>query len=331
MRGGEQGKVLYVWFDAPIGYVSFTKELFAQRGDPQGWKEWWQSPDTRLVHFIGKDNIPHHCMLFPAMLWGVGQEYCLPWQVPANEFYNLQGQKFSTSGGWYVRLDQYFERHDPEITRFHILSSLPETADSEFTFEGLQRTSNAALAGTIGNLVTRVLRFIDKNYDGRIPALKPEHEEELDRVLFQECGSFGDPAEHVRAFRFRQAAEQLVANATVANVFVDRLAPWKLRKEDPELAASALSTLCDWLTLIARWMTPFMPGKAAALWSMLGHEGQVHEQSWPELPRPGAWRQLASPDPGQALGEVAALFQRLDDEAVAEEIERLREQAEQAG
>jgi methionyl-tRNA synthetase len=324
---GEVGKVLYVWFDAPIGYVSFTKELFAERGDPEGWRAWWQSADTRLVHFIGKDNIPHHCMLFPAMLWGVRQDYCLPWQVPANEFYNLQGRKFSTSGGWYVHLEEYFERHDPEVTRFHILSSLPETADAEFTFEGLQRTSNAALVGTIGNLVTRVLRFVDKNHEGRVPPLAPEHEAELDRILLTECGPFADPGEHVRAFRFRQAAEQLVANAVLANVFVDRMAPWTLRKSDPELAASCLSTLCDWLAVLARWMTPFLPGKAEALWKMLGHESRVADQPWPQLPSAGAWRSLATTGSGQRLGEVSGLFQRLDDEAVAQEIARLERQA----
>ena len=317
---GETGKVLYVWFDAPIGYISFTKEWAAERGAPDDWERWWKDPETRLVQFIGKDNIPFHCMLFPAMLFGAKAGWILPWQVPANEFYNLQGDKFSTSGGWFIPLEEFFQRYDPEVARFHLLLSSPETADSEWRWQDFQRTANSALAGTIGNLATRVLKFIQKNCGGVVPRLAPEHEAEMDRVLFEECGAFGDPAEHVRAFRFRRAAEQLVANAVLANVFVDRLAPWSLQKSDPERAASALATLCDWLALIARWMAPFLPGKAQALWAMLGQTGPVHAAGWPELPRPGAWRNLRPLTP---LGEVGALFARIDDAAVAAEVAAL--------
>ncbi|HKX46356.1 MAG TPA: methionine--tRNA ligase, partial [Planctomycetota bacterium] len=244
-KGYEPGKVLYVWFDAPIGYVSITREWAAARGEPDAWERWWRSPDTRLVHFIGKDNIPFHCLVFPAMLWGQREGWVLPWQVPANEFYNLEGRKFSTSEGWSIPLDDFLARYDAEAARFYLLASAPETADSDWLWEGFRDCTNALLADTLGNLVTRVLRFCAKHWDGALPPLDPAHAAELDRILFAECGEWGDPGEHVRAFRFRRAAEQFVQNARVANVFVDRLAPWTLRKQDPARAGSALRTAAE--------------------------------------------------------------------------------------
>lgn len=322
--GGETGKVLYVWFDAPIGYVSMTREWARKAGRPEDWRQWWQSPDTRLVHFIGKDNIPFHCLVFPSMLYGVKQDYVLPWHVPANEFYNLQGGKFSTSQNWTIPLEPFFAKYDRDVTRFYLLSSAPETADSEWRWQDFQACANASLADTIGNLVTRVLRFIDKWYEGRIPALAPRHVESLDRAILTECGPIGDPADHVREFRFRRAAEQLVQNATVANVFVDRTAPWALRKTDPDLAASALNTCCEWLTWIARWMAPFMPVKAQALWTMLGQQGAVSDTAWPGTPRPGSWRSLSA---GQRLGQVEGLFAKIDDDTIRAEIASLEARA----
>jgi len=321
---GETGKVLYVWFDAPIGYVSFTAEWAAARGDPEAWKTWWCSPDTRLVHFIGKDNIPFHCLVFPSMLFGVKEDYVLPWAVPANEFYNLQGRKFSTSAGWSIDLDDFFARFDAEATRFYLLSSAPETADSEWNWNDYQRVVNTQLADTIGNLATRVLKFIEKNFEGRIPACEPSQQAELDGVLFEDCGTFGDPAEAILAFRFRRAAEQLIENARVANVFIDRLAPWSLRKTDPVRCASVLNTCCQWIAWVSRWSAPFMPGKAQKLWAMLGQPGLVADLGWCGMPLRDSWRLLQA---GQKLGVVEGLFPKLDDAAVAAEIARLEARA----
>jgi methionyl-tRNA synthetase len=315
--GDVAGKVLYVWFDAPIGYVSFTRELAEKSGRPDDWKRWWQSEDTRLVHFIGKDNIPFHCVVFPAMLFATHSGYVLPWQVPANEFYNLQGRKFSTSAGWYIPLERFFERFDAQAARFYLLASAPETKDSEWNWKDFQACNNAQLADAIGNLVTRVLKFVAKNYQGTVPACDPAHEAELDRFLLEHCGAFGDPGEHVRAFRFRRAAEQLVENARVANVFVDRLAPWALQKTDPARAASVLSTCAEWIAYLARWMAPFMPEKAQAIWRMLGQSGEVARSGWPALPRAGAWRIGLA---GAKLGDVQGLFPKLADDVIAAEI-----------
>ena len=308
LAGDATGKVIYVWFDAPIGYISFTREWAAARGQPELWLDWWRSPDTRLVHFIGKDNIPFHCMLFPAMLWGVQQGYVLPWQVPANEFYNLEGGKFSTSEGRTISLEQHFATHDREVTRFYLIASMPEAADSEWRWDEFARHANL-LADKIGNLVTRVLRFTAKHFSNVIPPLASEHVAELDRVLLGECGALADPGASIREFRFRRAADELLSNAQVGNVFVDRCEPWALRKTDPLRAASVLNTACEHLAWMARWMAPIMPGKADAIWAMLGQPGKATEQPWPGLPEAATWRSLEA---GQPLGAVSALFAKLE-------------------
>jgi methionyl-tRNA synthetase len=314
--GGETGKVLYVWFDAPIGYVSFTKQWARERGRPEDWKRWWRDADTRLVHFIGKDNIPFHCLVFPSMLLGQRQDWVLPWQVPANEFYNLAGRKFSTSENWTVPLGPLCERYGADVVRFHLLASAPETADSEWRWEEFQRTVNSALADKIGNLATRVLRFAAKHWDGKVPPLDPAHAAELERSLLTECGPIADPARAVLDFRFRRATEDLVANAVVGNVFIDRHAPWGLRKEDPARAASVLHLATNWIALLARWMSPFLPGKAALLWSMVGGTGDVEQTPWPEVPEAGKWLRIAGDQP---LGAIEGPFPKVTDEDVARE------------
>jgi methionyl-tRNA synthetase len=272
-------------------------------------------------------------------LMGVKQGFVLPWKVPANEFYNLQGGKFSTSQNWTIPLDAFADNYDVEAARFYLLSSAPETADSEWSWPEFQSCVNAKLADKIGNLITRVLRFIDKNFESTIPPLAPEHETDLDRILLEECGQFGDPGVSIEEFHFRKAAEQLIAIAVVANVFVDRMAPWKLLKTDPTRAASVLNTCCDWLALLARWMHPFMPEKSRALWLMLGFTSEV--DPWPmefrnsesSTPKAGPWRRgrpghgLA----GQKLGTVQGLFAKIDDERIAAEIAALESRRPNVG
>jgi len=325
IAGEGTGKVLYVWFDAPIGYVSLTQEWCDARaaaGAPrETWRDWWASPNTRLVHFIGKDNIPFHTFVFPAMLFGQRDGLVLPWQVPANEFYNLQGRKFSTSGGWTIDLDRFFAEYDADTARFHLLSSMPETADSEWSWSGFQATVNAGLADKIGNLVTRVLRFSAKHFDGRVPALAPGEESDLDRILLGECGPLADPGRSIREFRFRRATEEILALATAANVFLDRTAPWSLRATQPERCQSVINTAAEWIALLARWCAPIMPGKAQALWTMVGRSGAVAESGWPALPTPGAWRTARG---GSAIGEITTPFQKLDDARIAAEVESLQ-------
>jgi methionyl-tRNA synthetase len=319
--GGETGKVLYVWFDAPIGYVSFTKQWARERGQPEDWKRWWLEPETRLVHFIGKDNIPFHCLVFPSMLFGMKQDWILPWQVPANEFYNLEGQKFSTSKNWTIPLEPLTRRYDADLVRFYLLASAPETADSEWRWEEFQRCVNSSLADTIGNLATRVLRFAAKHFDGRVPALEPALEAELDRSLLAECGPIADPARSVLDFRFRRATEELVANGVAGNVFIDRHAPWGLRAKDPVRTAAILNTACNWIALLAGWMGPFAPRKAQEIWAMLGGSGPNSARPWPGLPRAGSWRPLVA---GTPFGTITGPFPKITDEQVEAELASLR-------
>ena len=306
---GREGKVLYVWFDASIGYISFTKELLESRGEaPDAWERWWKG-DVRLVHFIGKDNIPFHCMVFPSMLHGTRQGFALPWAVPANEFYNLEGGKFSTSEGRTIDPATFLGTYGNEAVRWYITTTLPETSDAEFSLSGLVTTNNADLAGNIGNLATRVLKFIAKNYDGRVPALDEAHRAEMDAEILDRCGDIADPAASVQEFRFREAARGVASNASVANLFMQRLEPWALRKSDPARAASALNTLCQYLCWLARWMAPFLPGKAQELWEMLGRDDPVASCPWPGTPEASTWRLL---EDGHALGTPEALFPRLE-------------------
>ena len=312
------GKVLYVWFDAPIGYASFTRDLAEERGDPELFERFWKDPESRLVHFIGKDNITFHCLIFPSMLFGTQEGYVLPWKVPAMEFYNLQGAKFSTSENWNIPLGPFFERFDRDCARFHLLSSAPESSDSEFRWEEFQRTVDE-LADKIGNLVTRVLRFTAKHFDGAVPPLRAEDEAELDSILLTECGDVHDPGEHVLENRYRKATEALLANASVGNVFIDRMAPWALRKSDPERAASVLNTAAEWIALVARWATPFLPEKAELLWRMLGADGEAAATPWPVRPQPGTWRSLGTP----RLGPIEGPFAKIPDEVIEAEIAAL--------
>jgi len=321
---GEKGKVLYVWFDAPIGYISFSREWAEGTGEPDAWKRYWCEPDTRLVHFIGKDNIPFHCLIFPSMLYGQRQDYVLPESVPANEFLNLQGRKFNTSENWTIPLEEFFSKYDNETARFYLLANMPESSDAEWRWEDYQACVNSSLADTIGNLVTRVLRFAAKHWDGRIPPLQEEHRAELDRSILEECGTIKDPAASVLEYRFRRACEELLANAACANVFIDKFAPWALRKEDPERAGSVLNTAAEWIGWIARWMAPFLPAKAQAIWAMLGQEGSVAELGSPGVPEAGTWRQLGG---GTPLGEVQGLFQKISDEEIEEEIRALHDRS----
>lgn len=307
--GFGDGKRIYVWFEAVIGYLSAAKEWAQRQGDPEAWRDWWEGDDARSVYFIGKDNIPFHCLVFPSMLYGTKQGFSLPWAVPANEFYNLKDGKFSTSDGRTIDPASLLENVEAEAVRWYIITTLPETADAEFSLEGLATTNNADLAGNIGNLATRVLKFIGKNFAGQVPALSEQHRAEMDAEILQNCGEIADPAEPIQAFRFRDAAKHVTANASVANLFMQRLEPWALRKTDPERAASALNTLCQYIAWLAKWMAPFLPTKAQALWEMLGCAGRVADQPWPGVPQAADWRVL--PD-GQALGTAEALFPRMD-------------------
>ncbi len=330
---GAAGKVLYVWFDAPIGYVSATAE-WAERvhGDAERWRDWWQDPATRLVHFIGKDNIAFHVVVFPAMLMGQGEawegrKFVLPAAVPANEFYNLQGRKFSTSAGWYLDNAEFFSRYDTDAARFHLMLSCPETADSEFLWQEFQNTNNALLADKIGNLASRVLKFAQRATGGKVPATVGgplPHPQLLEAdVAFSAVGG------HLQRCEFRRAAQVLVAGAGALNTYVDAVAPWKLAKSaaaaDQAAMAECIERSLAYLELLSRRLAPICPRAAGDLRAMLGEAAPAAGA--------GVWgsegsRQTPARLPaGAVLGEPGILFRKIEDEEVAAEVDRLNARA----
>ena len=318
-----EGKVLYVWFDAPIGYVSATMEWAAKSGEPDSWKNWWQNPDTRLVHFIGKDNIAFHTVVFPSMLLGQGdswngQNFVLPWSVPANEFYNLQGKKFSTSEGWYIDNASFFEAYNSDAARFHLLLSAPETSDSEFNWNEFQSTNNSLLADKIGNLASRVLKFVNKRYDNKVPAVDGALQDDfLDaaRDNFSQIGGF------IENHELRKAGLALIAACSSLNQFFDKLEPWKkIKSEDPSqqmLCAQAVERCIAYFDLLSRRLAPFCPRSAAKLSEMLGDAKNDTGNAW------GSDSADQIIPAGTELGTAEVLFAKIDDDAIASEIEKL--------
>lgn len=329
---GGEGKVLYVWFDAPVGYVSATMEWAARRGDVEEWRRWWQNPDCRIVHFIGKDNIAFHVVVFPAMLLGQGtawegRSFNLPWAVPANEFYNLQGRKFSTSGGWYLDNERFFSRFNVDAARFYLLLSAPETSDSEFTWEGFQAANNSLLADKLGNFASRVLKFCERHFGNRVPPAGPGPAASVALEAADErLAEIGDRLER---HEFSPAARSLVAACDALNQYFDALAPWQLvRSADArarERCAAGLERCLAYLELLSRRMSPFCPASAARLREMLGPAvGPQAPAAWgPE--GPGSPPRLLGRD--LPLGTAGVLFVKIPDEVVREEIAALQQAA----
>ncbi len=342
---GSEGKVLYVWFDAPIGYVSITEEWAQAQGAPESWRDWWMDADTRLVHFIGKDNIAFHVVVFPGMLLGQDADptwqpasqapieprsFVLPWNVPANEFYNLQGRKFSTSQGWTLDMDRFFERYSVDAARFHLVLTMPETADSEFRWEEFQTTNNSLLADKIGNFASRVLQFARKRYSGRVPGpatrqpLLADHE-----ALRDARAAFARVGDELDAFRFRAAARGLVQGFADLNRFFDAMEPWKLVKseadDDRARCAEVVERCLAHLELGSRRLAPFCPDAAARLRAMLGEAARPEDA--------GRWGGEGPDQPptrlpeGAELGEVGILFRKIEDAEVEEEVRLLHERA----
>ena len=315
---GAEGKVLYVWFDAPIGYISSTIEWAEKRGEPEAWRRWWCDPEVRLLHFIGKDNIVFHCLTWPAMLMCQGGKYILPENVPANEFYNLQGGKFSTSEGWYVDIEDFFSKYSTDATRYAIARTFPETADSEWRWEDFQAKVNAELNDTYGNLANRALKFLSDYAGGVVPEPGPlgdRDREELEALA-------GWPARVgglLDQFKAREGAQEFMELARRGNRYFNDKQPWKSRKTDEADFRTTLHTTCRILAALAVLGRPFIPRASASLWAQLGFA--------PEALAAVAWSEaggLGVP-PGQALGSIEPLFQKIPDEQIQAEIRALEE------
>lgn len=309
------GKVLYVWFDAPIGYISATKEWAEKSGDPDAWKRYWQDPASHLVHFIGKDNIVFHCLIFPVMLMKHG-DFVLPANVPANEFLNLEGAKLSTSRDYAVWLHDYLEKFDPDSLRYALASNMPETRDADFSWSDFQARHNNELADILGNFVNRTYTFVQRYFDGKLPQRGPLTD--LDRELLDAITAARDGVgEALDRYQFKEATRRFMDLARFANKYFNDTAPWETRKSDPERCATSLHLCTQATHALAVLMNPFLPFTSARIWSMLQLKGHPEEAAWDAVDGAGL------PD-GHALGEPVILFRKIEDAAIAAETERLQ-------
>lgn len=307
-------KVIYVWFEAVLGYISSTKEWAQQRGEPEKWKEYWQNQECRLIHFIGKDNIVFHAIMFPAFLMAKGG-YVLPDNVPANEFLNIKSQKISTSRNYAVWLEDYLHRFPPDPMRYCLAAIAPETRDSDFSWEDFQTRNNSELVGILGNFINRSLTFVAKHFDGRVP--QAIDLDEMDRAMLEKIAEAPAKIGHfLEKFEVRNALRELMDVARDANKYFNDKEPWKTIKQDRETCATTLNTCVQVSKALAVLMAPFLPFSAEKLWRMLGQTGDVHKQAWD-----AAGSELLAP--GQTLAKPKILFAKIDDETIADEISRL--------
>lgn len=305
---GADGKVLYVWFDAPIGYISNTKEIL-----PNDWEKWWKSDDTRLVHFIGKDNIVFHCIVFPAMLKAEGS-YILPDNVPSNEFLNLEDDKISTSRNWAVWLDEYLVDFPgkQDVLRYVLTANAPETKDNNFTWKDFQARNNNELVAVYGNFVNRALQLTKKYYEGVVPAAGELTD--YDRETIEEFKGVKAEVERLlEGFRFRDAQKEAMNFARIGNKYLADSEPWKVIKTDPERVKTVLNLSLQLVANLAIAFEPFLPFSSERLRGMLG----ISEVEWDRL---GAVDLLPE---GHRLGEPALLFEKIEDCVVEEQVQKL--------
>ena len=317
VKGGED-KVLYVWFDAPIGYISASKELM-----PDQWRSYWQDPDSRLVHFIGKDNIVFHCIVFPAMLMAHGS-YNLPEAVPANEFLNLEGQKISTSRNWAVWLHEYLEDFPgkQDVLRYVLCATAPETKDNDFTWKDFQQRNNSELVAILGNFLNRVFVLTDKYYGGQLPDMDGSSDSE--EVAWAEFTAHADRMEaSIGAYRFREALGEFMGLARAGNKYLAEQEPWKKIKTDPERAAVILALAARMAAFIGQAAEAFLPFTAARIRNAFGME----LMSWEELKKidPAKWLK------GVSAANPGLLFDKIEDKKMDEQRARLTQsEAEQS-
>jgi methionyl-tRNA synthetase len=312
---GEKGKVFYVWFDAPIGYISATKEWAITLGDPDRWKAFWLDESTRLVQFIGKDNIPFHAVIFPAMLMGEDLPYKLVDDLPANEFYTLAGKQFSKSEGWFVDLADFLQKYSADQLRYTIAANSPETQDSEFTWKDFQSRCNAELVGKFGNFIHRTLVFVKNLCGGVVPkvgALSPE-----DEKFLTNCRELVASAKEAYSqYRLRRASQIIMELAQAGNVYFDTKKPWKEAKIDQQAMGNTISCCIECVKLLALVSSPIIPFASEKILQQLGLEGSFHSLSWDE------WVAFALPV-GHKLGEPTTLFRKIEDEEIALEEAKL--------
>jgi len=308
------GKVLYVWFEAPIGYISASKEWAELQGSPDLWEKYWLNEDTKLVQFVGKDNIPFHAVIFPAMTMGQNTHYKLVDELVANEFYNLNGRQFSKSEGWYIDLRDVLERYSADQIRYTICSNAPETQDSDFTWQDFQLKVNSDLAGKFGNFVHRTLVFTKKELQGRLPE-KGVFEPVDTQFMSDIAAKLGEIQDSLAAFKVRRACQLLMELAQISNIYFDTKKPWKDSKVE-ETRARMETTLYACLESIKRLAIaayPILPQAAADIWDLLGIEKSLGAITLQE----------AILAPVGTLKEPKTLFRKIEDAEIEQELSKL--------
>lgn len=315
---GFEDKVLYVWFDAPIGYISATKEWAKKQGEPDLWKKYWQDEDTELLHFIGKDNIVFHCIIFPMLLMLHG-DYVLPENVPANEFLNLEGKKLSTSRGWAVWLHEYLEDFEPDLLRYVLGTILPETKDSDFSWNDFQNKVNSELADILGNFVYRTTSFTSDYFDGAVPELTDpsvKDREALEQIEIQK----EKIAKNYEQFRLREAIAETMNLARIGNKYFTEMEPWRTRKEDMNICGNTLHVCLQLTAALSLLFEPVLPHRMKKLRMQLGITGDT---KWHEIT--GSLLKA-----GDRIQKGEILFEKIEDEIVEEQLKKLKEKSRAA-
>lgn len=319
---GAEGKVFYVWFDAPIGYISAARDWAQKIGEPEAWKNYWCDPNTKLVHFVGKDNIPFHTVFFPAMTMGQNEPYKLADEVPANEFLNLEGRQFSKSDGWTIDLERFFLEFTPDQIRYYLAANAPETQDSEFTWKDFQMRCNAELLGKYGNLANRTLVFIQRHSGGKMP--KISHLTQQDQDFLTKIQQIAAEIEQsYRSFHLRQAAKGIMELATAGNVYFDAKKPWLLAKNE-ETKQEMLNTLAcciECLKALALVSSPIIPATAQKLWQLIGYETTLAHLNWRKIMDEKIPTDKEFPQP-------ETLFKKVEDALIQKEEEELHKALE---
>ncbi|OAN60609.1 methionine--tRNA ligase [Balneola sp. EhC07] len=310
-----KGKVLYVWFDAPIGYISATKEWAEQKGTPEAWKDYWQDENSELYHFIGKDNIVFHCIMFPTILMEHGG-YVMPENVPANEFLNLEGKKLSTSRGWAVWLHEYLEDFSPDLLRYALGTTLPESKDSDFSWKDFQARVNNELAAVLGNFVFRALSFTQKFANGEVPKLVDPQQIDLDALKSIETQK-EKVTQAIETFKFKEAISEMMNLARAGNKYFTETEPWKTRNSDPQACANSLHVSLQICAALSVLMEPILPDSMKKLRNQLSYSGKV---SWDSI-SDSMLEVGNSIDPGEVL------FTKVEDEEIETQIAKLEERA----
>ena len=311
---GAEGKVLYVWFDAPIGYISNTKELCDAQPERWGsWQKWWQDPETRLIHFIGKDNIVFHCLIFPVMMKAHG-DYIMPDNVPSNEFLNLEGDKISTSRNWAVWLHEYLQEFPgkQDVLRYVLTANAPETKDNDFTWKDFQARNNNELVAVYGNFVNRALQLTKKYYNGVVPACGELTD--TDRETLREFADVKQEVEKLLdVFKFRDAQKEAMNLARIGNKYLADSEPWKVVKSDPERVKTILYIALQLAANLSIAFEPFLPFSSAKLRQMLN----MTEFDWNQL---GSTDLLPA---GHQLAEPELLFEKIEDDVIQAQVDKL--------